>query len=413
MASINARTLLPGWMNGISESSTISVLLASIAVAGFWSTAFVEVLAAGLLVSLLVYRLNSPGRRFDPTDLAQHLPRSVLPALGLWLTYIGAVVASFLFNHTSFVVHPGLVWHPLLFPAIIFVPVGKKGIVTIGKSFLCGGAIASALFLIRHLAFGATEIESSFVGLTTLADLLALTGIVAIAFLAATGDKARNAWLIVASGFLILIATCWTSELAPVLVLFLTSTVLFLALTPALRFTWLGMVTVSIVFSPMLFVSKLRWMISGHHVDRYVAWREGARLLMKSPLFGYGPECYERVLPPGTWAKFANKPPGSWHNDFLQTGLDSGPIAGVAFAALVLFVLGLSVAVAWKKSHIGGNSIPKTLSLLLVGLVAFATVGGVITTTILSIVFWSVLGINLRLAAHPAPKSETEKASSE
>jgi hypothetical protein len=219
--------------------------------------------------------------------------------------------------------------------------------------------------------------------------------------------------LAVASGFLVLVAICWTSELAPVLVLLAASTILFLALTPRLKFTWLGMVTASIVFSPMVFVSKLQWMISGHHVDRYVAWREGAKLLLKSPLFGYGPECYERVLPPGTWAKFTNKPPGSWHNDFLQTGIDSGPIAGVALVALIMFVLGLSVAVAWKKSHIEGNSVLKTLNLLLIGLVTFAMVGGVITTTILSIVFWAVLGMNLRLATHLTPKSDTEQAASE
>lgn len=413
MKSMNDRTLLPDWINGISESSTITALISGIAVAAFWSTALVEILAAALLVSLLVYRLNAPGGRLNPTGAARHSSRSTLTALALWIIYVGTVAASFLFSHTSVFLHPGLVWHPFLFPAILFAPAGKKGIATVGKSLLVSGACAAALFLIRHLAFGSPETESTFVGLTTLADLFAMAGIVTVALLAETGESVLMTRSIVGSGFLILLATCWTSELAPVLTLLLASTLLVPALTPRLKLTWIGTLTASVVLSPMLFISKLQWMISGRHVDRYVAWREGARLLLKSPLFGYGPECYVRILPAETWAKFTNKPPGSWHNDFLQTGLDSGPIAGVALAALILFVLGLSVAVAWKKSQIGGDSIPKALSLLLTGLVAFAMVGGVITTTILSIVFWTVLGMNLRLATHPAPKSETEKAPSE
>ncbi|HMK38004.1 MAG TPA: hypothetical protein VK569_01605, partial [Bacteroidota bacterium] len=141
---------------------------------------------------------------------------------------------------------------------------------------------------------------------------------------------------------------------------------------------------------------KMEWMIHGYPVDRYVVWEEGLKLVPHVPLFGYGPASYPLVLPPAAWGKFINRAPSSWHNDLLETWLDSGPLAACALGGLLL--LG---ALRALKGALGRGRGPlaqpgREPGLLFLCLASCGLVGSVVTTSVLGLSFWVLLGLTLK-----------------
>ncbi|MEW6511179.1 MAG: hypothetical protein AB1428_09500 [Bacteroidota bacterium] len=91
-----------------------------------------------------------------------------------------------------------------------------------------------------------------------------------------------------------------------------------------------------------------------------------------------------------------NRPPASWHNDLLQTALDSGPIAAAALAGLILLAMVAAIRHGWETRWRGSASMSAIPGLLLLCLVVLGLVGSVVTTAILGSVFWCLLGLTVR-----------------
>ena len=370
-----------------------------IVVASFWSTAVVEIGAVLLILNALTLSISNSLSESSSSDRDSTLPIHVRWAIGSWVIYVLGILISFRAAGVPFSRHPGLLWHPLVFPAVLLTSLDMKKLNRIGISFLVSGTCSASVALIRYsTSVGTSHALAGFVGVTTYADLLALAGVVAALLFSRRPTSSKEAWIIAVAGLVIVFAIFKTFELAPIIVLFGAVTIIVYALPGSMKFAWMGLVTVAVLVGPSIPLLKFSWLIHGHSVDRYIVWQEGAKLLSKAPLFGYGPECYRRILPSETWSKFANRPPGAWHNDILETGLDSGIITSVALIILIAIVLYHSIGAMRMRSGDFPKGNARALNFLLVSMVGFGLIGNVITTSILSVMFWIVMGLSLQSA---------------
>ena len=372
-----------------------TICLALCAAAMFWSSALTE-LFAGIFISIrvttLLYVIRAGGRK----SIFRIAQREKLVWI-LWLGYVLAVLFSFVARRIPFSSHPGLLWHPLLFFAILAGSLPAGQILRTAQAFALSGAVAACASLIPMALLNSHAHFESHVGLTTDADLLVLG---AILVYGSTASSERREWLpyLAALGLaaLMAIACMYTIEIAPALALGMSLTLIAFSS----RDRWihaLALAAVTVLFSPAIILRKLSWMIHSNGSDRFVAWKEGLKILPTTPLFGFGPDSFSRIFPDDGFQKFVNKPPSSWHNDFLETFLDSGAVAAAALIAFsfVLVLSSIRLFLVVRKNGPGNPGI--SFPLLCLCLVWFATVGGVVTTTILSLFFWTLTGLILKM----------------
>jgi hypothetical protein len=202
---------------------------------------------------------------------------------------------------------------------------------------------------------------------------------------------APTAWFLIAS-LPIIAAVFMTTLRGPIIALFFAGIALVLFIHPRLVAVWIAGGLAMVFLSPFPLIAKIRWIIEGRPLDRYIAWDAGFRLLNSVPLFGFGPDSYAEVLPAETWHTFMNRPPGGWHNDLLQTTLDSGWITGISFALLICTVM---IPALWKlltlKRPFRKGSL--LFPLLLGTIISLSLANSVVSTAVLGMAFWIILGL--------------------
>jgi hypothetical protein len=371
-------------------------LFALLAGASHWSTALVEF--AGF--AIIVTSLPDIARRWRaPLGEAGAVVRGrwfVRGAIALWGVYIISVCMSLAVSGTLLTAHAGLLLHAMLFPAVLVAPVEAKDVKTIGVVYIASGVISILATLLLNLSAGYVSPAMVFTGLTTFADLTVLIVIVLIA-----GLPPRRQWDLLASlaliaGGLAVAAVFWTAERAPVAVLAAAGAGFFALTRPRLLTLW-GILTLSCFFlAPPALRARADWVARGNVIDRYVVWEEGIRLLSEVPPFGFGPDSFPRLLSDDARGRFTNRPPASWHNDMLQTALDSGPIAATAAGGLIALTMIGAMCHSWEMRRCGTGSASAIPGLLLLCLTVLGLVGSVMTTAILGSVFWSLMGLTVR-----------------
>jgi hypothetical protein len=375
-----------------SRTGNLFIVLAGVMGAfAFWSTALAEV--AGILLVVI-----GAAGIFSPGGWPVHLPDGLIvprAALLLALIYTGAVCVSVVASGSPVSAHAGLLWHPLLFPAALLVPREGRVLRRAGILFLASGASASAFTLTMNALRHHQGAPLLLTGLTTFADLLVLAGAVACAFIVQSEMQVAAYISFVLPLLLIAAGLLWSAERAPVIVFGAVGSLRFARAGPWFLAAWVIVALACLLLSPPALTEKLGWIVRGNPIDRYLVWEEGLRLAPRSPLFGFGPGSYESVLPADTRDRFMNRAPSSWHNDMLETWLDSGPVAGVAFGGLLLcgVLYGFRGALGRAK---GGFSRPGgEPGSLFLALAAFGLVGSVVTTSVLGLAFWLLLGLTL------------------
>ncbi len=380
------------------QNRAYAAIFGSLAVAVHWSTALVEIVAVLLILYFVIIRIAD--QRRSAFQMSQRARQSLIVwgALACWVIYIVTTLASLLFSGMLFTSHADLVWHPLLFAVAFMAPLEKRGIVRVGTIFVISGLLASAATLIVNWIQGFNPPQYLFTSLTTCADLLGLTVIVALAF---TIDSRYAGWNSIVYGVLALFVAgviLWTAECAPLTTVMLAGGVLVASSRRRALLPWGFFPVALLALIPSDFREKVEWILAGKRIDRYVLWNAGIRQLSDVPLLGDGPESFWHVLRPDVWGKFLNKPPASWHNDLLQTWFDSGPIAATALAGLLILAVANTLPLFLRHRGAEPDGVRLAVGLLLFCLTTFSVVGSVVNTAVLGVVFWILMGFTFRLA---------------
>ena len=371
-----------------SIDDALVILCGVLGAVSFWSTALAEI-AGGLILGAAAARFLRSRRGDSPVDFCRGgLARL---AFAFFVVYCVSVVLSVLGAPGTFLRNPSLIWHPLLLPALLFTGARRRALRRAACVFLTGGAACAVATLALDLGRGAGSEPFTFTGMTTFADLLVLACVsgMSLAF------RRRPHRLPLAALAALLPAVAWSAERAPVLALAGVGTVRAARAGPRLLGAWLCIAAACAAFAPRAFTDKMDWMVRGGQIDRYVVWEEGLRMVPSVPLFGYGPGSFARVLPREAWTRFVQRPPASWHNDLLETWLDSGPLAAIALGGLV--VLGIVQAARGLIPGARGahRACAAVTGLLFAILVLFGMVGSVVTTSVLGLSFWTLLGLTI------------------
>jgi len=355
----------------------------------FWSTALAE--AAGLLVIVASpVRLLIAGGRDAMQFCRTRASRIAFIFFGV---YSALVAVSYLVAPGPFHRNPSLLWHPLLFPALLIPAVRRATLIRAAKIFLAGGAASAVVTLLLNFRGREAGGPVTFTGLTTFADLLALCAVTGLVIGLRRKPFRLASWPLAACA-LVLPAVAWSGERAPIVALAGAGTARAARAGPRFLLAWLGVAVACAAFTSPTFTEKMGWMLRGGSVDRYVVWNEGLKLVPGTPLLGYGPGSFAGILPAEAWGRFVQRPPWSWHDDMLETWLDSGPLAALALAGLL--VVGVVQAVRGMiAAREGRVSVSGEAGLLFILLVLFGMVGSVVTTSVLGLVFWALLGMTL------------------
>jgi O-antigen ligase len=372
-------------------AGVFSVLTGVLGALSFWSTALAEC-AGVLLLCAATWHSFVVRRRSGLPRAMPGIPRT---ALLLWGTYVAATGVSILQSGGPLLVRAGLLWHPRLFPAALVMPLDRRGLRAAGMIFLLSGTACAIATFTVHVFGPQTVTPFTFTGLTTFADLLVLAGAVSLVFLIPGNRGVRPVWRFAVPSSVITIALLWSAERAPVLAFAAVGSARALAAGPRAVTVCVLIVCACLILGPAPLTGKMEWLIHGNPVDRYVVWEEGLRQAPHAPLFGYGPGSYSQVLPIEARARFMNRAPSSWHNDLLETWLDSGPLAALALGGLLL--LGAVRAVGrLVRRRAGEAPLPGGgPGLLFLCLATFGLVGSVVTTSVLGLAFWLLLGLTL------------------
>ncbi|HTY58369.1 MAG TPA: hypothetical protein VMF59_06105 [Bacteroidota bacterium] len=357
----------------------------------FWSTALAEIAGVLLLVTAAAGLTGDPLRR-ESSSGGLNVPRF---ALLLLIVYTGAVSVSIFASGAPLYAHAGLLWHPLLFPAALLVPIERRALGVAGLLFVSSGAAASAFALIMNALLPHTGAPLLLTGLTTFADLLVLAGTVACAFIVQSGLPPSSLLALAAPLVLIAAGLIWSAERAPVAALAAVGSVRFAGAGPRLLAAWVCVAGSCLLLSPAALTDKLGWVLHGNPIDRYVVWEEGMGQAGHVPLFGFGPGSFERVLPSEARGRFMNRAPSSWHNDLLETWLDSGPLAAAALGGLLLWGVACGLRGAFRRWREKSPDHGREAGFLFLSLAAFGLVGSVVTTSVLGLAFWLLLGLTL------------------
>jgi O-antigen ligase len=391
------------WTRKLLPRMPAEIILAFLAFFSFWSTAMVEIVA-GLMILLGIFTLVQTFRNLpaDPT-LRTRLAFGEKATLILLSVYLMSIIGSYTSQHVPFSTHPGLLWHPLVLPAALALRPGKDEFRRIGVILLISASAASILAIAYSLSEQPLRAFAMFVGATTLTNLLAVAGVMAITVAVGKGARGTSQWWAAASAFLVVVAVFRSTERAPVLVLIVLGTILLASLRPKTLPFW-GILTVGLLlFGSASLVAKFGLVLNGYALDRYTVWKVGIKLLSDVPLLGYGPESFQRILPPQTWAAISHRPPASWHNDILQIALESGPLAALALVGIIVIALARALQSWWRCLSGSGTAEAGILGLMFLTLLTLGAVNSAVTSAVLGIAFWTVLGLLLIRARPPSP----------
>ena len=366
--------------------------LIAIAAASFWSTAAVEIASACAVFGSALRLRNSR------EAIHQHLLLLVL-----WAAYLIAWITSvFASPYKTEGFHSLLLfWHALLFPAILFTALTRRDITLVTTAMLSSASVAAAAAIIHGLMGGTGLIAPQFVGVTTFANLAVLAVLVGLAVLLAHDleDRTFSQPIFIAVGLApVAISVFWSALKGPVIALVGGSLSLVSLLRPRALIWWVCGLLLLFLSSPTVLLLKMEWLVSGGHLDRYALWRAGCSLLPELPLAGYGPGSFVRLLPAEASAAFTGKTPSTWHNDYLQTVLESGWQAGILYAAFLAVTGGRLLFQSHIRKRFSG-----TLTVLLVCFIFFSTIGSVLGSSILSVVWWCTLGLIVQLSQKDTP----------
>jgi len=369
----------------------------------FWSTAFSEIAASILVIAALTEFVRRPGTRSSVAALLQAgwWPRAVA---GFWIVYVCGLLVSALASkgHAPDPADAGRIWHCLLFPAIVALRVQAPDVRTAGKMFVVSGTAAAILALTNFSITEAARLEALFVGNTTGIDLLTIAGVALLwtafrEFPQADGVDRRKLfpWLaaVAALAIPVFLAVFLSAEKAPILVLLVGSLSIAAANRPR-AVPLMGLfLSGLLLLAPRPFWLSVAWVGAGNLVDRYALWKTGLTLTAHLPVAGYGLGSFERILPAATSAMFMSRPPASWHNDALQTLLESGWATCIAYCGFAATLLRSAVASCRRHRDRWTRGPGIILGLLFIVLLSFALVGSVISTAVLGITFWTLAGL--------------------
>lgn len=408
MKGNSATAGFPSLLRAPGSGGLLPILAGLLGALSFWSTALTE--CAGVLLLCAVSRhVVVAWKRGDLRPLTAGIPRT---ALLLWGAYVAATGMSILLSAGPFPGRAGLLWHPLLFPAAFFIPLPRRELRTAGMIFLLSGtACAIATFSIH--VFGPQRVSPfTFTGLTTFADLLVLAGAVALSFLVPAERAAKPVWRFAIPCSVIALSLLWSAERAPVLAYAAVGGARARAAGPRAIAGWALIVCACLALGPAPLAGKMEWLIHGNPVDRFVVWEEGLRQVPHAPLFGYGPGSYPQVFPAEARVRFMNRAPSSWHNDLLETWLDSGPPAALALGGLLLLGVVGAAGRLFRRGAASGPPPGGGPGLLFLCLAVFGLVGSVVTTSVLGLAFWLLLGLTLSRRGETAvPATEDLRSS--
>ena len=376
----------------VKEHRPIVILLAVTTAAGFWSTAAMELFALFFLAAVLF--------QGSSRNVQQHM-RTLLPEtvtqLIFWFLYSATMLVSF------FLASPGaaslpfhMLWHPLLFPAVLLLGVRQNEVRILAAVFLFSGCMSALATLSTYPASSAEHLESLFVGDTTYFNLLVLA---ALAGVSLALSESTPPWVFLAAVLPAAVAVILSALRAPIMIMLGASLLLVLAARPRAAFAWLAITVVLMVFSPQALWMKMEWFIHGHPLDRYAVWAAGIRLIPTAPMFGYGPGTYADLLPAGTQTAFIHRPPTSWHNDLLQTILENGWVTALTYAAFLLTVIVPAVKASLRFCSSSAAALTAARTVLLGASLCCSLLGLVVSTSVLGAVFWILLALTATAAS--------------
>jgi len=359
-----------------------AVLTGLIAGFSFWSTAVVEISAA-LLVLLFLIQQGS--------DLFRRTPS--IPLL-LWCIYVSGVVLSIFFSpfpEESYEYFRYL-WHSILFIMALKREFSSRELVLISRIFVGSGAVTAGAAMIRFFIEGSAHATPYFVGLTTSSNLLAIAGLICLHQTLRAVENLQRWWAHAFAYIIIVLGVLFSARVTAVFVLLMGSLLMVLVVRPKVFIQWVAAVAMILFLNPRALFVKLSWIATGNPTDRHVVWDAGLGLLGNLPLFGFGPASFTKILPAETLLSFAYRPPASWHNDVLEVILESGWITGSVYA---IGIIGALFSCTWRcirsKNKLDRNE--RILGVILLwGLVLFAFVDSVISTAVLGIAWWLLLG---------------------
>jgi O-antigen ligase len=358
-----------------------------------WSTALAEA-TAGAVILRFALGLGSidPGVRTGREREARRL----LLVLVLWGIYLLAVCVSLLASGGVLTAGVGTLWRPFLFVAVLFTPLASSEVKRLSVMYLAAGLAAAAILVLINLVAGFQSPALIFTGLTTFADQVALLAVGIFATLALSPGISAGKVALALGGMFLMVVLFWTAERAPLAVLVFAGAVIVLLSRPRLLAVWGILVAILFFIAPSGLRARTDWVIRGNPIDRYVVWEEGIRQLPHASLFGAGPDSYGLLLSPSAHVRFANRPPASWHNDLLQTWLDSGPVAALSLAGLVLVTVIAACGTLLRLRRDRKRATRAIPGIMFLCLAALGGVGSVVSTAILGSLFWSMVGLTVR-----------------
>jgi hypothetical protein len=365
----------------------------------------VEISAALLVGMYLFYRIRARDI-FGLVDRIRKRPLSVLAfSMYCWLVYVVGVCLSIALSPIP---HSGIgylnkLWHAMLFPIVLGSRFSREDLRRLGSAFVISASVAAtvavALFAFRHAA----EMRWPFIGETTFAILLTMAWLAVLGNISMrnvdptrghTGTVAPRGYAEILFGVPIIAAVFFSTLKAPAVLAVVGSCILVLASPSRVTLLSIPLLAVMSIISPHTLWLKVQWIVSGNAIDRYVIWNAGKDLLSSVPLFGFGPDSYAALLPASAKAAISSRLPSSWHNDFLQTILESGWLTGIAYIALIGSVFYVSIASIKHHIRDGQRKLESVvLTLVLGAFIAFSVANAVVSTAVLGATLWVLLGL--------------------
>ncbi len=221
----------------------IIVLLALIVASGFWSTAATECFALLFLAAVLfqgsAYREQHRSRELRPETLLQLL---------FWILYVATTLVSFYNAPSTTETLPfHMIWHPLLFPALLMLGVRASEVRVLAVVFVASACLAALAALATFPFSNAQHLEAVFTGDTTFFDLLVLAALASVC-LALSGNG--RPWIFLLAGLPAAAAVMLSAERAPVVIMLVGSLAIVLATRPRKAFIWAGLAALLLLLSP-------------------------------------------------------------------------------------------------------------------------------------------------------------------
>jgi O-antigen ligase len=378
--------------------------ICSLLASSFWSTALVELFAALLVISWMVHRVKS-GEILRSHGSFWNPPLDVTKiSLSCWLLYVICIIISIICSPVpeSSVDFLNKLWHAVLFPIVLSLRISTRDLIRIARVFTISACGAALLAIVLFVLRGLSDVQWPFIGETTFAILMTLSWLLVLGILSTQDNHSEVAasrkYADIVTGVPIVAAVFLSAMKAPVVLAVAGTLVIALIIRSRVALLSISLLIIMAFISPHTLWMKVQWIVGGNAIDRYIIWRSGKDLLASIPLFGYGPDSYARLLPASAKAAILHKLPSSWHNDFLQTILESGWITGIAYIACVSAVM-YGALVALHNSREAGRKTELTAFTIVLGaLIAFSAVNAVISSAVLGATFWLLLGLTANIS---------------